>query len=224
MELETAYQQLQALERLFVDAYVSELQTDASKAGQKVIDFVKANRLKDYDWQTKHAAFNARKMMEKPLVRSAIRERIDAITAAFSLDAERTLREVGALAFSNMRDYFRLVEVVPPHGPNPGQYRLDLDMMAATREQWSAIKKIKIEENVFTGTRKTEVELHAKQPALDAMLALHGLKAPDANSPAMKNITPPPSPEVERMMITAQTKVQDAADLYARTLRSRNAA
>lgn len=208
LALAPAYDLLKPLERAFVDAYVSDLQGDAVRAGQRIIDYVKRSKLSNYDFNTKHAAWNARQMMMRPLVQAAIHERIRTLTQAFKVDAENVLLEVRQIAMSNIADYMRFEKDVRTGAMHPV-----FDVENATREQLSALKRVKIKENLFTGTREVEFELHPKLQALDMLMAYMGMKQPDAasRSPVAANSDAP--------AITDQTTTSDAADLYARTLR-----
>jgi phage terminase small subunit len=196
----SAYKQLRPVERVFVDAYLSDLQSSAVAAGQKVKEFLESN---SKSVRTKIAHWHAQRMMQRPMVRAAITERMKELTAAMEISAYRVLKEVANVGFASMGDYMTIDE-----GGQP-----EFDLTKCTPEQLAAIQSIEIEENLQTGRRKFKFKLHDKLNALDKIMRYMGMFEADnmQTSGIIEDKKPP--------MITKETSTAVAADLYARTLR-----
>lgn len=207
----SAYQQLAPLEQTLVDAYIDELKDDAAKAGKSIVDYVRQAKASDFDLKERLDDFpNAAHLLSKPLVRAAISERINELSAKFAIFAERVLREYAVLGFSSMGDYLDILD----------QDVIKLNLKKCTTEQLAAIKKVKIKENMMTGVRETEFELHAKQPALDMLSVLIGLKTPDGTATtAVRQMSTPVVAPAVRQIIDANTDEATAADMYAKSLK-----
>ena len=208
----SAYQQLPALERSLVDAYIDELKDDAAKAGKPIVDYVRNAKPSDFDLTARLDDFpNAAHLLSKPLVRAAISERINELSAKFAIFAERVLREYAILGFSTIADYLDI---------NGDGTDVKLNLNKCTKEQLAAIKKIKITQNVFTGNKTTEFEMHAKQPALDMLAVIMGMKTPDGSAvAAVRTMSQPVVAPAVREIIDASSDDARAADLYARSLK-----
>lgn len=204
--LVSAYKQLRPVERVFVDAYISDLQSSAVAAGQKVIDFIETTGIHHYAARNRNSAFHAKQMMLKPLVRAAITERVRDITEAMDLSAFKVLKETANIAMSSVGHYMEIDDNGQP----------SFDLAKATPEQLAAIKKIKVTETSmpFGGVKKTfEFELHSKLQALDMLFKYMGLYNEDnaQRAPVAANAGMP--------ALTANTSIAAAADMYARTLK-----
>lgn len=197
--LTSAYKQLRPIERLFVDAYLADLENDATAAGRRVVDYLhmtgKNPRL---------AGYYADKLMKQPLVRAAISERIEDMTRAMELSAYKVLREVSHVAMSTMANYFTFDGYGDPV----------LQLHNCTPEQLAAIGSIEIEENTLTGKKKVKFKLHDKMKGLDMLMRHMGLYADD--NAQLRPVVPPGQMPAA---ITQASSTAQAADLYARTLR-----
>ena len=74
----SAYRQLRPVEKLFVDSYVASLETEAERRGERI-----SNAL--YRPVPAAAVEASRGMLERPMVRAAVAERINEIAAASEL-------------------------------------------------------------------------------------------------------------------------------------------
>lgn len=193
----SAYKQLRPLERMFVDAYLADLENDARAAGRRVVEHLASKDAKRHTEK-----WYADKLMAQPLVRAAITERIEEMTRKMELSAYVVLREVANIAKSTMADYISFDGLGDP------QFQLS----KCTPEQLSAIQSIEVEENTFTGKKKTKFKLHPKLQALDMLMKHLGLYADD-------NAQRSPGMPVGPMTINQDASTAQAADLYARTLR-----
>lgn len=189
----SAYRQLRPVEKAFVDAYVSQVEREAVRANERIS--LALHRPVPAD-----VVAAAGGMFERPLVCAAITERINDIAAASELTAHRVLKEYMAIGFASIGDYMELDEVGMPI----------FNLASCTPEQLAAVKSIKVEET--TRSRKIEVTLHGKIDALNKLAEHMGLLERDNpvwRADQARPITPP---------IAANSSVEDAAELYARTL------
>lgn len=162
----SAYRQLRPAEKAFVDAYVERVERDAARAGERISLAL-------------HRAIPAavveasRGLLDRPMVRAAIAERINDIAAQNELTPHRVIREWMAIAFSSVGDYMEVGEDGQPW----------FDLTKCTPEQLAAIKSIKIEENgdglSRPKRRKFEFVLHDKIAGLEALAKYMGLMQPD---------------------------------------------
>ena len=136
----SAFDQLRPNEQLFIMAYLRHAPN--------------SNGLIEYSSQ------EASRFLARPLVRAAIHEKRQQLADKLNLDAENILREIGKLAFSNMRDF------VDDDG--------DLDLTKLTRTQWAAVHKIKKTDSFDKDGNllrtRTEFELHPKLSALSELM------------------------------------------------------
>lgn len=193
----SAYRQLRHHEKAFVDAYVADVERNAQRANERIslalhraipADVVEASR----------------GMLDKPLVRAAIAERINDIAASNELTPHRVIKEWMGIAFSSVGDYMDVGEDGQPW----------FDLTKCTPEQLAAIKSIKVEE---TGDgmsrpkkRKFEFVLHDKIAGLEALAKYMGLMQPD--NPHWRADTARP---VGQGMLPASVTSDGAADAYA---------
>lgn len=193
----SAYKQLRPLERMFVDAYLADLENDARAAGRRVVE-----HLASQDAKRHTEKWYADKLMAQPLVRAAITERIEELARKMEISAFIVLKEVGNIAKSSMADYLSFDAIGDP----------TLKLHLCTPEQLAAIQSIEIEENMATGKRKTKFKLHPKVQALDMLMKHLGLYADD--NAQRSPVTPAGPATITQAATTAQ-----AAEMYARTLR-----
>lgn len=204
MELISAYRQLAPIERVFVDAYITDVQADANNAGRRVIDFIR-----EYGGKARASGkYYADKFMSKPMVQAAINERVMQVTEAADITAYKVVREVALVAQSSIVEYY---EIDPQTG------YMSLALHKCTPEQLRAIKSIKIRETVHGRTE--EIELHPKMQALDMLFKYMGLYNEDNNQRFGAVIDGKPGAQSAQRGIPANASTSDAADMYQRTLR-----
>lgn len=197
-----AYRQLKPVERAFVDAYLSDLQQNAVAAGQKVIEFLKGSTR---DSRNKVAHWHAQQMMQKPLVRAAISERVAELTRAMEISAYNVLSEVANIGRSSLGHYMTIDAAGFP----------DFDLTKCTPEQLAAIQSVELEYDAYGNKKKFKIKLHDKLGALDKLMRYMGLFDAE-NKPNVVDMQPS-APAAKQ--ITARVSTTQAADLYARTLR-----
>ena len=153
----SAYRQLSNAERAFVDGYVSDLE----RSGEPVA------RAWQYAPSPSDIAAS-RGMLGRPLVCAAISECVREIVEKTELTPRRLIREIMAVGFSNLQDYFQIGE--------DGQPRIDLTNL--TRDQWAALSGMDLEMDPRdpTRVRNIKIRLHPKMDAIaklgDYMAAL----------------------------------------------------
>lgn len=188
---ETAYRQLQPHERVFVDAYVGELEKQAVRENIRLTSLL-ASPLPVADPR-------ARDMLDLALVRAAIAERVRELQEDAELNIYRTLKELRSIAYSNISNYF----TIGSDGiPMP-------DFSGATPEQLAAVKSIDIEEKL--NGRKIKITLHDKLQALIKTMQYQGLLDGDGDHWRTVNAA-------EQKKIAASDGVDDAANIYARMI------
>ena len=157
----SAYRQLQAGEKIFVDGYVYHLEEKAAFRNERI----SALLLRAPDPEIVRQSNG---MFDRALVRAAIHEKVSEIAAATEFTPRRVIREIGLLAFSNMGDY------VQPNIDGGGSIELD----ELTRDQWAAVSEVKTEEQMGREgafSRKNTIKLHSKLGALEMITKLMGL-------------------------------------------------
>lgn len=162
----SAYRQLRHPEKVFVDGYVADVERQAQRANERI-------SLALYRAIPADVVQASRGMLDKPIVRAAITERINEIAASNELTPHRVIKEWMNIAFSSVGDYMDVGEDGAPW----------FDLTKCTPEQLAAIKSIKVEE---TGDglsrpkkRKFEFVLHDKIAGLEALAKYMGLMQPD---------------------------------------------
>ncbi len=197
----SAYKQLRPVERAFVDAYLSDLEQNAEKAGQKVIDFLAGST---NNGRNKVAHWHANQMMQKPLVQAAISERIEALTKAMEIDAYRVLKEVANIAMSSVGNYMTVNQLGLP----------EFNLANASPEQLAAIQSVELEYDREGLPKRFKFKLHDKLNALDKLMRYMGMLDAENKTQTVQTTRPPATQQ-----IAANASVTQAADLYARTLR-----
>lgn len=158
-DFSSAYRQLQAVERTFVDGYVTDIEQAAHKSGEKLQDVLGR--------QAMPSDPRAKEMLGRALVRAAIFERVRDLAEELELSEFKTLKEIRSIAYSNMGDYM-----------TPGLEYLDLDFSTCTPEQLAAVKSFEIQESE-RGGRKIKFVTHDKLRALEMLAKYQGLLTDD---------------------------------------------
>lgn len=164
ISFEPAYRQIKQAEKAFVDGYVSELEQTAVRDNVPLREVLARPVTVTDD--------RARAMLERPLVRAAIAERCNELSEAMEISAYRVLKELKAIAFSNIGDYGTIGE--------DGWFTADFSK--CTPEQLSAIAQIKAEETFKPQggvTRKIEFKPYDKLAGLDKFMRYMGLLEPE---------------------------------------------
>ena len=192
----SAYRQLRPVERAFVDAVVADMEKTAARANER-ISAALYRPLTITDEQS---------LLEKPMVRAAIVERVNEIAAASELSVQRVMKEYQAIAFANIRDY---QDIDPITG------NLTFDFTRCTPEQMAAIKSVRIKEppegfEQNNKTRECTITFHDKLIALDKITTILGMMEPD--NPHWRN------GGLNTPAITDKTSDTEAADAYAALL------
>lgn len=175
----SAYRQLRPVERSFVDAYVADVERDAQRKNERI-------SLALHRVIPAHVVEASRGMLDRPMVRAAIAERINELAATSELTHHRVVKEWMNVAFSSMGDYMRIGEDGSPY----------FDLARCTPEQLAAIKSIEIEEG-SRGNRKFKLTLHDKLAGLRALSEYMGMLNPDNpfwKADSAKPVTPAPLP------------------------------
>lgn len=186
----SAYRQLKPVERKFVDAYVSELERSAVAAEQQVIAFIALGGT---------VSLASDDLAKRPMVKAAVAERIRDLSESLDITQYRVLKEIGTIAFSRMDNYVRIDEYGLP----------TFDFSACTPEQWSSVQMIEVKEDKF-GCRTYKLKLYDKPKGLDMLMRNMGMYDADNRQRA----TPAGVPQ-----LTDETTTEQAADLWARTIR-----
>lgn len=161
MDFRPAYEQLQPGERSFVDAYVADLETIAGRSGQRLTVVL----MQPYPYVLDGRGMA---MLASALVRAAICERVKALSELCDVNPYRTLKELSAIAYSNIANYV----TIDRHGEP------EFDWSKATYEQLGAIKSFEIEDRP-KGGRKYKFQLHDKLGAIGRLMEYQGLAKPD---------------------------------------------
>lgn len=152
-------------------------------------------------------------------LRYFINQKAYALAEWIDVDAAETLTQLGAIASSNIMEYFEYVDT-------EGGARLQVkeNIKALPRWMQAAIKKIEFETVVLTEANGSErsitvlakLELHDKMRALDILADIHKLKevpAEKRNKDALKGMTVDQLQRLEDTMteITAEVRAQNRA-------------
>lgn len=195
INFDSAYRQLRPAEKVFVDAYVSEIEVEADRRREKISHALDRPIPAD-------AVEASRGMLERPLVRAAVAERVKEIAAASEITPQRVLKELSNLSFSSMGDYMTIGEDGYPY----------FDLARCNPDQLRAIQHVKTE-ILPRGGMKFEIKLHDKFGPLQKFLQFMGLDQPDNPHWRAENAKP-----VNAAALPADATDKAAADLYARML------
>lgn len=157
----SAYRQLRPAEKTFVDNYVTDVENKAAAANERISNALSRPVAPD-------VVARADGMLDKPMVRAAIAERITEIAAASELTTHRVIKELRAIAFSSLGDYMEVGEDGMPY----------FGFTKCTPEQLSAIASIEMEE-LPRGGRKMKFKLHDKIAGITNLMRYMGLLDPD---------------------------------------------
>jgi hypothetical protein len=189
----SAYRQLRPSEKVFVDAYVADIEREANRRNERISlalhRAIPANVIEA-----------SRGLLERPLVVAAISERITDLAAQSELTVHRMIKELMAVGFSSVGDYMNVGEDGMPW----------FDLTRCTPEQLSAIQSIEIEENPRTGSRKFKFKLHDKLGGMKMLADYMGLLSPDNQH--WKADT---ARTVEQTAIPASLTTEQAGDRYS---------
>lgn len=204
MNFVSAYRHLSAAEKQFTDGFVSALETRAVKASRRIIEL-----LDDTAPVSSDPRENA--LLERPLVRAAIAERVREIQDAADLTAYRVLKELSAIAFSNINDYMLAdSEKIEGHNVN----FISWDLAKCTREQMGAIQSIKVEYDASgLVVKKLEFKLHDKVAGLDRFMRYMGLLDPE--NPHYRAENAKIAGKKEPLALAVGTTQTQAANAYA---------
>lgn len=191
----SAYRQLTAPEKAFVDAYVADVERQAQRANER-ISLALGRPIPP------EVIDAAEGMLERPMVCAAITERITDIAAETELSPHRVVREYMAVAFSSMAHYMQVDEWGEP----------SFDLTKCTPEQLAALKSFEIETTGDGLTRARKVKykftLHDKMAGLDFLAKYMGLTLPE--NPHWRQ-----DQARQKAALPADISTDGAADAYA---------
>ena len=110
-------------------------------------------------------------LLTRPYVQGRIAELVAEKTQKLDIGVDRTLKEIGLLAFSNSLDYMRVNE----------EGQADVDLSNMTREQAAAIEEITVDATGGTGdgerrrVLRTRLKIAKKSDALTLLAKYHKL-------------------------------------------------
>lgn len=191
----SAYRQLRPAEKAFVDAWVAEIERDSARRNERI-------SLALHRPIPAHIVDASRGMLDKPMVRAAITERINEIAASSELTVHRVVKELMGVAFASIGDYMDVGEDGMPF----------FDLAKCTPEQLAAIQSIEIEEGA-RGARKFKFKLHDKLAGIKMLGEYMGVLK--ADNPYWRAETATPIGPAE---LPADATQDDAADVYARMI------
>ncbi len=194
----SAYRQLAPAQKAYVDAYVTNAEREATRRHER-ISLTLHRPISEAEYEA------SRGMLDNAVVRAAIAERINQIAADSELSVHRVIKELMAMAFSNIDDYQETDAMGERY----------FDFAKCTPEQMSAVKAYKIDQNGDGFSRptrkKVEVVLYDKQAALKMLGDYMGMLNPDNPFWRMeqaRNVTEAPR-------LPSHMSVEAAGDLYA---------
>lgn len=197
----SAYNQLDQLEREFVDAFVGGLARAADKNYERIM-----SALSRFTRTVNLATLPEREaeMLRKPLVSAAIVEEVNRIAVEADMSPEWVLRRLKIIASSNMDDFTKRGE----------DGYLKPDFSRVTRDQMAAIKSFKFKEEYgrFGSRVHSEFTLHDPLAAMQTWARHTGLEK--AENPVYAQYAAP----AEIGHVTGDMTEAGAGDLYARYL------
>lgn len=151
-----AYDLLDFDEREIVDGYLIYVQAEAARLGERIANALQRPIPSDMIRRSKG-------ILNRPLVRAALSEVIHKASDEQDLSPHRLIKEIGALAHSNMDDYL-----------TRGEFgAVEIDLGKCTRAQMSALKTFRIVPTIY-GNRY-EITLYDKQPSQRMLAEMMGL-------------------------------------------------
>lgn len=159
----SAYKQLAAVERDYVDRYISEIERRARQANEPLRTF---GRIIPADLYNRSNG-----MLERQIVLAAISERVIEISEQSDLTHWRVLKELQNIAFANMNDFTSLTTNLN------GQVERVIDLADANPDQMAAVSEIVVKE-LPRGGREIKLKLHSKLDALGKLMTYIGMNEP----------------------------------------------
>lgn len=156
-----AYDILSDIEREAVDSYVAYVVEHQRAKRQRIAAALNLPIPDDY-------IRRSREVLARPVVRSAVAERIIEEAQAYDISPDRVIAEHAIIAFSDITDFLR--------DGYMGQPTI-VDIKDLPVGKTGAIKSIECKQGM-TGT-SWKVTLHDKLPALKALCEMMGMTAPD---------------------------------------------
>lgn len=206
MIIKSAYCQLSAVERDFVDGYIKEIERRAGYANQPIDVFGKSIPADLYA--------RARGLLDRALVLAAISERVRTIAEQSDLTPWRIMKELQNVAFANMGDYTSITANLS------GQVERVIDLADCTPDMLAAIKTIKVKE-LPQGGRQIEVGLYDKLTALRTLMQMMGMLEPD--NPYWSQLEQRRKQQIETAAtIDATATEQEAGDRYQAVIEALN--
>ena len=194
VEFTSAYRQLRPSERTFVDGYVSDLENQSVRTGEKLSVLL---------MQPVNVDDRSARFLALDIVRAAITERVRELQEEMELNVYKTLKELRSLAYSNIGNYMKVDD----------DNHLTFDFTRCTPEQMAAVKtfKVKQRQTQMGPVQEIEFTLHDKVAALDKVMKYQGLLDDEhwraENAKAVKDGT-----------LTAEASDDEAAELYAKMI------
>jgi len=195
----SAYRQLRPAQKAYVDAFVADAETECNRRGDR-ISSVLHRQIPD------RVVEASRGMLDNPIVRAAIAERINELAAASELTVHRIIKELMNVSFASIGDYMQVGEDGQPY----------FDLAKATPEQLAAIKSIEVEEHgdgmSRPKRRKFKFQLHDKLSGIKMLMDYTGASNPE--NPFWRAETARPVAN-NRATLPGSVSSEAAADLYA---------
>jgi len=193
----SAYRQLAPVEKAFVDGYVQSVEREYAGRNERI-----SNAL--YRAIPTDVVEASRGLLDKPLVRAAISERINDLAAASELTVHRVIKELMGVAFASIGDYMQIGEDGHPN----------FDLARCTPEQLAAISSIEVDETFgrHGPSKKFKFKLHDKLAAIDKLARYMGLLEAENPFWRQENVRP------QLVALPAHANDDQAADAYARFL------
>lgn len=160
---------LREIERLFAEAYV-DLSVQRG-THSRLISAAMRRASRDSE------AHTGDQIMAKAEVKRYIAFLRQSMAEAFIVSQGRVVQEIQSIAFANIRDYIRFIDVKTVGGQDARDMVVDLDGL--DNEQMAAIAECRVD-YIDAGpgrqpTRRVTIKLHDKQAALDKLCRIHGL-------------------------------------------------
>ncbi len=193
---QTAYRQITAAERSFVDWVVRELREAARRLGERITAIL------DKPLPEALRARDTKGFLGRPLVRAAITERINDIAETEEINPENLLRRVHMLGHTDPSEYWEIDEVGDPW--------FDIERMKDDGKA-GVIKSIDVEKSDgMSRSTKTKIKVQFHDPAvyLKMEMALMGLS--DGESTYGKEARNSKAPT-----LPADATMQQTGDAYA---------
>lgn len=196
INLSTAYDLLTDSERTFVESHVREVELECIQRNERIGTALLRPIPGD-------VVARSRGLLEKPLVLAAIAQRLQEIADDRDLSPKRVIREMMAMAMSNMADFVACNEYGMPMST----------IEKANRFQMSGVKKIEVKAGMY-GPSLT-IQLHDKQASLTQLAQMMGIIDPDSGHWNREKALPA---DLKKLPATATPQQQEQA--YSELLES----